>query len=137
MAYAVMSRKFLRYENELSVERMEICVDTASDLPTADGITGCKIAQGSIAWDVSTGDFYGMSSTGEWINQSGGANAVQTLELTAEDYPVAVESEVTENDTMGGSESAEAGVRPAGGGKTERWAHAQEHHRHSTRKRHV
>ncbi|WP_276774642.1 hypothetical protein [Ruminococcus champanellensis] len=111
MAYAVMSRKFLRYENELSVERMEICVDTASDLPTADGITGCKIAQGSIAWDVSTGDFYGMSSTGEWINQSGGANAVQTLELTAEDYPVAVESEVTENDTMGGSESAEAGVQ--------------------------
>lgn len=111
MAYAVMSRKFLQYENELSVERMEICVDTASDLPTADGITGCKIAQGSIAWDVSTGDFYGMSSTGEWINQSGGANAVQTLELTAEDYPVAVESEVTENDTMGGSESAEAGVQ--------------------------
>lgn len=65
-----------------------------------------------------------MSSTGEWINQSGGANAVQTLELTAddypavqtleltaEDYPVAVESEVTENDTMGGSESAEAGVQ--------------------------
>ena len=124
MAYAVMSRKFLRYENELSVERMEICVDAASDLPTVNSITGCKIAQGSISWDVSTGDFYGMTSTGEWINQSGGANAVQTLELTAddypavqtleltaEDYPVAVESEVTENDTMGGSESAEAGVQ--------------------------
>ena len=107
MAYAVMSRKFLRYENELSVERMEICVDAASDLPTVNSITGCKIAQGSISWDVSTGDFYGMTSTGEWINQSGGANAVQT----AEDYPVAVESEVTENDTMGGSESAEAGVQ--------------------------
>lgn len=109
MAYAVMSRKFLQYENELSVERMEICVDTASDLPTVNSIAGCKIAQGSIAWDISTGDFYGMSSAGEWVNQSGGANAVQTLELTAEDYPVAValESEVTENDTVGDSEGTE------------------------------
>lgn len=111
MAYSVMSRKFLRYENELSVERMEICVDAASDLPPADGITGCKIAQGSIAWDVSTGDFYGMSSTGDWINQSGGANAVQTLELTADDYPVAAESEVAADDTMEDPEGAEAGVQ--------------------------
>ena len=46
MAYAVMSRKFLQYENELSVERMEICVDAASDLPTANSIAGCKIAMG-------------------------------------------------------------------------------------------
>ena len=47
MAYAVMSRKFLRYENELSVERMEICVDAASDLPTVNSITGCKIGRAS------------------------------------------------------------------------------------------
>lgn len=106
----IMKQIFLRYEGEVSVERMEICVDAASDLPPADGITGCKIAPGSIAWDVSTGDFYGMTSTGDWINQSDGANAAQTLELTAEDYPVAVEGEVTENDTVGGAESAEAGV---------------------------
>ena len=113
MAYAVMSRKFLRYENELSVERMEICVDAASDLPTVNSITGCKIAQGSIAWDVSTGDFYGMSSTGEWVNQSDGANAAQTLELTAEDYPVAVaaESEVTDDEPMGNFESTEVCVQ--------------------------
>ena len=113
MAYAVMSRKFLRYENELSVERMEICADTASDLPTVNSITGCMIAQGSIAWDVSTGDFYGMTSTGDWINQSVNANTAQTLELTAEDYPVAdaSESEVAENDAVGDPESAEAGVQ--------------------------
>ena len=111
MSFEIISSTTIRRESNLRVERMEICVDAASDLPTVNSITGCKIAQGSIAWDISTGDFYGMSSTGEWINQSGGANAVQTLELTAEDYPVAVESEVTENDTMGGSESAEAGVQ--------------------------
>lgn len=111
MAYAVMSRKFLQYENELSVERMEICVDTASDLPTVNSITGHKIAQGSIAWDVSTGDFYGLKSDGTWVNQSGGANTAQTLELTADDYPVAVESEVAENDTVGDSEGAEVCVQ--------------------------
>lgn len=113
MAYAVMSRKFLQYENELSVERMEICVDSASDLPTMNSITCCKIAQGSIAWDVSTGDFYGMTSTGEWVNQSGGANTAQTLELTADDYPVAdaSESEVAENDTVGDSEGTEVCVQ--------------------------
>ena len=110
MAYAVMSRKFLQYENELSVERMEICVDAASDLPTVNSITGCMIAQGSIAWDVSTGDFYGMSSTGDWVNQSGSANTAQTLELTTEDYPVA-ESEVTEDDPVGYPDGAEAGVQ--------------------------
>lgn len=108
MAYAVMSRKFLQYENELSVERMEICADAASDLPTMNSISGCKIAHGSIAWDVSTGDFYGMTSTGEWVNQSGGANTAQTLALTAEDYPVAAEgSEVVENEPVGDSEGTE------------------------------
>ncbi|MCI5816467.1 hypothetical protein [Ruminococcus sp.] len=84
MAYSVMARKFLQFKEEKSVERMEICVDAASDLPTVNSIPGCKIAQGSIAWDVSTGDFYGMASTGEWIIQSGGsvaASAASTLSL--------------------------------------------------------
>ena len=112
MAYAVMNRKFLNFNGEASVERMEICVDTASDLPSADGINGCKIAQGSIAWDVSTGDFYGLKSDGTWVNQYGGANAVQTLELTADDYPVAVaESEVAGDDTVGDFESTEVCVQ--------------------------
>lgn len=75
MAYSVMARKFLQFKEEKSVERMEICVDTIEDLPEADGINGCLIAQGSIAWDISTGDFYGMASTGEWIIQSGGSSA--------------------------------------------------------------
>lgn len=111
MAFEVINSTTIRRESNLRVERMEICVDTASDLPTVNSITGCMIAQGSIAWDVSTGDFYGMTSTGEWVNQSGGANAVQTLELTAEDYPVAVESEVAENDTVGDSEGTEVCVQ--------------------------
>lgn len=126
MSFEIISSTTIRRESNLRVERMEICVDAASDLPTVNSITGCKIAQGSIAWDISTGDFYGMSSTGEWINQSGGANAVQTLELTTEDYPavqtleltaedypvaVAEESEVADDEPMGNFESTEVCVQ--------------------------
>lgn len=113
MAFEIISSTTIRRESNVRVERVEICVDAASDLPTVNSITGCMIAQGSIAWDVSTGDFYGMTSTGDWINQSVNANTAQTLELTAEDYPVAdaSESEVTENDAVGDPESAEAGVQ--------------------------
>lgn len=108
MAFEIISSTTIRRESNLRVERMEICVDAAADLPTVNSIPGCKIAQGSIAWDVSTGDFYGMSSAGDWINQSGGANTAQTLELTEEDYPVVVaEGEVAEDGTVGDSEGTE------------------------------
>lgn len=52
-----------------SIERMEIDVDTASGLPAVDDFEGKLIAQGSIAWDISTGDFYGMGSDGQWVVQ--------------------------------------------------------------------
>lgn len=84
MAFEVISSTTIRRESNLRVERMEICVDAAADLPTVNSIPGCKIAQGSIAWDISTGDFYGMASTGEWVIQSGGsvaASAASTLSL--------------------------------------------------------
>ena len=50
-------------------EIMEIAVDSSSDLPTVTGLTGHTIAMGSIAWDISTGDFYGMGSDGQWVVQ--------------------------------------------------------------------
>lgn len=54
-----------------------------------------------------------MTSTGEWVNQSGNANTAQTLELTADDYPVAVaaESEVADDEPMGNFESTEVCVQ--------------------------
>lgn len=112
--YTIMNRFFISKTENITTERMIICADTVSDFPSVDGIDGCKIAQGSIAWDVSTGDFYGMLSTGDWVNQSSSANTAQTLELTAEDYSAAdtPESEVAEDDEpMGYFEGAEAGVQ--------------------------
>ena len=69
---SIIKQKFIRFDNGKSVVLAEICVDTAEELPNADGITGRLLVQGSLAWDISTGDFYGLNSSGEWINQTGG-----------------------------------------------------------------
>lgn len=70
---AVRESVFIKYdtENEVNIERAELDVDTAADLPSADYIPGRKLYQGSIAHDISTGDFYAMDSTGTWYNQDG------------------------------------------------------------------
>lgn len=49
----------------------DIDVDTAADLPEQDGIEGGILGMGSIAHDISTGDYYAMNSGGEWYNQDG------------------------------------------------------------------
>jgi hypothetical protein len=46
----------------------EIQVDTASEL--AVSVDGYTFANGSIAWVVQTGAFYGLSG-GTWYNQDG------------------------------------------------------------------
>ena len=66
---SIRSEEFIRYERGLSVVRMEIDVDTAEEIPDIDGIAGIILYQGSIAWDISTGNFYGLTSSGEWILQ--------------------------------------------------------------------
>ena len=71
---SIRNEKFIEYKNGLSVVRMEIDVDSAEELPAKDYFSGRTLYQGSIAWDISTGDFYGMTSTGDWILQKRGNN---------------------------------------------------------------
>ncbi len=71
---SIRSEKFIKYENNLSVMRMEIDIDSVEELPETDDFSGRILYQGSIAWDISTGDFYGLTSTGEWILQKRGNN---------------------------------------------------------------
>ncbi len=71
---SIRSEEFIRYERGLSVVRMEIDVDTAEEIPDINGIAGIILYQGSIAWDISTGNFYGLTSSGEWIIQKRGNN---------------------------------------------------------------
>lgn len=53
---------------------VEIDCDTASDLPEVNEISGRLLDMGSIAWVVSTGAFYGLSSDGVWNNQGGSSS---------------------------------------------------------------
>lgn len=58
-----------------SVQIVEIQCDTANELPKMDAFVGRLLHQGSIAWVIETGDFYGLTSSGEWINQLTGEKA--------------------------------------------------------------
>ena len=49
----------------------EIDVDTAAELPSQEW-NGFFLHMGSIAHDISTGDFYSIDSTGTWYAQNGG-----------------------------------------------------------------
>ena len=59
----------------------EIDVDTASELP-AQEYGEYFLHMGSIAHDVSTGDFYSINSAGNWYKQDG---AILTIQQTIGD----------------------------------------------------
>ena len=70
---SIIRTKFIRYDytSALSLNRVELCVDSANELPAANAFDSMLLFQGSIAWDVSTGDFYGLRSDGTWYKQDG------------------------------------------------------------------
>ena len=65
----IRNTRWLEYKNGENFVRYELDVDTAAELPETVE-EGSVIAQGSIAWVISTGEFYGMTSEGEWVNQT-------------------------------------------------------------------
>lgn len=67
----VRDRIFIRYDNGVCYERVELEIDSAEELPEADFITGYSLYQGSLAHDISTGQFYALDSTGTWYAQDG------------------------------------------------------------------
>lgn len=69
---SIINEKFIRFEDGKPTVFAELCVDTAEELPTAESLSDRTLAQGSVAWDISNGEFYALKSTGEWVNQSGG-----------------------------------------------------------------
>ena len=66
MAYVITDQKHIRFSDDTSKAVVEIRCDTASDLPTASA----NWLAGSIAWDIATGDFYGLNSSGTWVKQN-------------------------------------------------------------------
>jgi len=71
----VKEKRYLRHENGQEVVLAELSADTPDELPEADasGVVICGgdiLHQGSIAWVIGTGHIYGLSSTGEWVDQT-------------------------------------------------------------------
>lgn len=70
---SIIRTEFIRYDytSARSLNRVELCVDSASELPAVNAFDSMLMFQGSVAWDVSTGDFYGLGSDGTWYKQDG------------------------------------------------------------------
>lgn len=68
----ILKEKFRCFEDERSVVVAELAVDEKTDLPVPDGISGRLLSQGTLAWEVTTGALYGLTSEGKWIDQSSG-----------------------------------------------------------------
>ena len=68
----ILKEKFMSFEESRSVVIAELAVDEKTELPTANGIEGRTLAQGTLAWEISTGTFYGLGSDGMWVDQSTG-----------------------------------------------------------------
>ena len=68
----ILKEKFVSFDEGVSVVIAELAVDSKTELPAADGLEGRKLSPASLAWEVSTGEFYGFGSDGSWVNQTTG-----------------------------------------------------------------
>lgn len=97
----IISRFHIRNDGNKEVARVEISINDASELPEKDGgIPGVIIDEGSIAWDIDTGDFYGMKETGVWKKQGDDDSSVSTSSLNLNrtiDFPEGIPEDYTES----------------------------------------
>lgn len=73
---SIKNKKYIRYglkKGDRSIVEAELWVDSVSELPTADGIEGYTLAQGSIAYVIQSGVGYVLDSTGTWHKSGGDA----------------------------------------------------------------
>lgn len=68
----ILKERFVSFDEGVAVVIAELAVDTKTELPTAAGIEGRKLSPASLAWEISSGEFYGLESDGKWVNQTTG-----------------------------------------------------------------
>ncbi|MCR4793744.1 MAG: hypothetical protein K5898_00915 [Ruminococcus sp.] len=68
----ILKEKFRSFDGERSLVIAELAVDVKTELPQANGVEGRMISQGTIAWEISTGDLYGFGGDRKWVNQATG-----------------------------------------------------------------
>lgn len=77
----------------------ELMIDSASELPSRE-YAGYVLDMGSIAWDISTGDFYALNSEGTWYKQDGsGAYTPETPDAEPDILEEPVEKTTTRKKT--------------------------------------
>lgn len=74
----------LAYVDEKSHIIGEIFVDTASELPSPDGIEGYELVQGSVAYVIKSGELYVLSSDGTWYSSDGEPAVVESDNIQTE-----------------------------------------------------
>jgi hypothetical protein len=75
---------FMYFDNGVSVDLMELEVDSVQSLPESDFIQGHRLCQGSLAHDISTGAFYAIDSEGTWFAQDGSGAVIPEVNSDAE-----------------------------------------------------
>ena len=71
----IYNNKHLTWDGNVSINHYELFVDSALELPTAKADiyaligAGYKMAQGSLAYVVTTSEMYMLNSSGQWILQ--------------------------------------------------------------------
>ena len=68
----ILKERFRSFEDSKSVVVAELAVDAKTDLPVPSGISGRILSHGTLAWEITTGDFYGLGSDGKWVKQTTG-----------------------------------------------------------------
>lgn len=72
---SIKNKKYIRYgfsKGDRSIVEAELWVDSVSELPTADGIEGYTLTQGSIAYVIRDGGMYVLDGTGSWHKAGSG-----------------------------------------------------------------
>lgn len=71
MAVTIRNEEYIKHSSGMAVVRAEIDVDTANELPTATGISGKKLHQGSTALIIKEGRLVILTGDGKWVDCSG------------------------------------------------------------------
>lgn len=94
MSYSIRSYGNVRFEDGKPKAIVELDCDTVSDLPEPQE----NWLMGSIAHVISSGDFYELDSSGEWVNQTGADEDTSASGTNAMNSPDMVNLNQEEND---------------------------------------
>ena len=65
--YTILNSKFIKSEDNKSVQRVEIVCDTEADLPTPEEIDSEGFTVGSLAMITDTHEIKILNHAGEWV----------------------------------------------------------------------